>query len=100
MLFQMLGIFADYERAIIKERVRAGLARAKAQGKTLGRPRVEDEDTKQRIRKLRAEGWGMLKIATEVGCGTGRVLRVLDPVTWEAKREAKRRSSAKLKATA
>ena len=37
-LFQMMGVFAEFERAMIQERVRAGLERAKAQGKTLARP--------------------------------------------------------------
>jgi DNA invertase Pin-like site-specific DNA recombinase len=37
-MFQMLGVFSEFERAIIRERVNAGLARAKAQGKKLGRP--------------------------------------------------------------
>jgi DNA invertase Pin-like site-specific DNA recombinase len=38
-MFQMLGVFAEFERAMIKERVRAGLARARSEGKTLGRPK-------------------------------------------------------------
>ena len=37
-MFQMLGVFAEFERSIIQERVRAGLRRAKAEGKKLGRP--------------------------------------------------------------
>jgi DNA invertase Pin-like site-specific DNA recombinase len=37
-MFQMMGVFAEFERAIIQERVRAGLARAKSEGKQLGRP--------------------------------------------------------------
>jgi DNA invertase Pin-like site-specific DNA recombinase len=39
-MFQMLGVFAEFERSIIQERVRAGLRRAKAEGKRLGRPRM------------------------------------------------------------
>ena len=39
-LFQMMGVFAEFERAMIQERVHAGLARARKQGKTLGRPKV------------------------------------------------------------
>jgi DNA invertase Pin-like site-specific DNA recombinase len=39
-IFQMLGIFAEFERAMTQERVRAGLARARADGKTLGRPKI------------------------------------------------------------
>ena len=38
-MFQMMGVFAEFERAMIQERVRAGLARAKDEGKTLGRPK-------------------------------------------------------------
>jgi DNA invertase Pin-like site-specific DNA recombinase len=38
-MFQMLGVFAQFERAMVRERVNAGLARARAQGKTLGRPK-------------------------------------------------------------
>jgi DNA invertase Pin-like site-specific DNA recombinase len=40
-LFQMLGVFAEFEAAMIRERTRAGLARARAQGKRLGRPPVK-----------------------------------------------------------
>src|SRR5262249_53751283 len=36
-MFQMMGVFAEFERAILQERVRAGLARAKSEGKRLGR---------------------------------------------------------------
>ena len=41
-LFQMLGVFAEFERAMIVERVHAGLRRAKAQGKTLPMPQYRD----------------------------------------------------------
>jgi DNA invertase Pin-like site-specific DNA recombinase len=39
-MFQMLGVFAEFERAMIQERVCAGLARAKAEGEQLGRPKI------------------------------------------------------------
>src|SRR3712207_4268150 len=39
-MYQMLGVFAEFERAIIVERTKAGLARARAQGKKLGRPEI------------------------------------------------------------
>jgi DNA invertase Pin-like site-specific DNA recombinase len=39
-MFQMLGVFAEFERAMIAERVRAGLARARSEGKRLGRPPI------------------------------------------------------------
>src|SRR4029450_5368947 len=42
-MFQMMGVFAEFERAMIRDRVNAGLARAKAEGKTLGRPKIADK---------------------------------------------------------
>src|SRR5215510_12087957 len=39
-LFQMMGVFAEFERSMIQERVRAGLRRAVSEGKQLGRPRI------------------------------------------------------------
>ena len=58
-LFQMMGVFAEFERAMIRERVNAGLARAKAQGKKLGRPRRDDAKRLAAIRKLRDQGVGI-----------------------------------------
>ena len=75
-LFQMMGVFAEFERAMMRDRIKAGLARARAQGKRLGRPPVSPE-VEQAIRDARAEGKGMLKIARELGVGTATVQRVL-----------------------
>jgi DNA invertase Pin-like site-specific DNA recombinase len=75
-LFQMCGVFAEFERAMIQERVKAGLARAKASGKTLGRPKVSAEIEEQ-IRALRASGKGMISIARALSVGGGTVQRVL-----------------------
>ncbi len=75
-LFQMMGVFAEFERAMIQERISAGLQRAKAEGKKLGRPRISQE-TEQAIRTARAQGKGILKIAREVGVGTATVQRVI-----------------------
>jgi DNA invertase Pin-like site-specific DNA recombinase len=58
------------------DRVNAGLARAKANGKVLGRPKVKPA-VEQRIRHLRAQGMGMLKIGRTLGVGTGTVQRVV-----------------------
>lgn len=74
---QMAGVFAEFERAVIVERVHAGLARARAQGKTLGRPTNVTRKTEHRIRELAANGMGKLKIGRTVGCGTSTVQRVL-----------------------
>ena len=75
-LFQMTGVFAEFERAMIQERVKAGLERAKAQGKVLGRPKVS-KTVERKILKARKQGKGMLRIAREVGCGTGTVQRIV-----------------------
>ena len=74
-LFQMLGVFAEFERAIIQERVRAGLARARANGKVLGRPKVS-AGTHDAIRKALASGQGIRKVAAMIGVGVGTVQRV------------------------
>src|ERR1700680_1343181 len=47
-MFQIMGVFAEFERARIQERVRAGLRRARDEGKQLGRPRLP-ADLEQRI---------------------------------------------------
>lgn len=75
-MFGMLGVFAEFEREMIRERVNAGLARAKAQGKTLGRPKT-DAAAIERIRALRADGMGMVRIAKTIGCGVSVVQRVV-----------------------
>jgi len=79
-LFGMMGVFAEFERGMIQERVRAGLARAKAKGtksgNAIGRPSVSAA-IEDRIRELRAGGMGMLRIAREAGCGVSVVQRVV-----------------------
>jgi DNA invertase Pin-like site-specific DNA recombinase len=62
-LFGMLGVFAQFERALIKERVNAGLARAKAQGKVLGRPQEHDDKKRTAVLKARTSGDSYGKIA-------------------------------------
>ena len=71
----MLGVFAEFERAIIVERVRAGIARARAEGRHLGRPRINGE-TEQAIRAALTEGKGIRKVAREFGVGTSVVQRI------------------------
>ena len=75
-LFQMCGVFAEFERAMIQERVKAGLARARAQGKVLGRPRVSAR-VEATVRALRAKGRGIHAIAREAGVGVGTVQRIV-----------------------
>jgi DNA invertase Pin-like site-specific DNA recombinase len=75
-MFQMCGVFAEFEREMIRERVNAGLARAKEKGVQLGRRRVQPA-IEARIRQLKADGMGILKSGRTVGVGTSVVQRVL-----------------------
>jgi DNA invertase Pin-like site-specific DNA recombinase len=79
-MFQMLGVFAEFERGIIRERVNAGLARAREKGVKLGRPRI-DPKIESRVRQLRKKGFGILKIGRELGIGTSTVQRVVGPMS-------------------
>lgn len=74
-MFQMLGIFAEFERSMIRDRVNAGLARAKAKGVILGR-RKTDLETENAIRATLATGTGILKTAKLHGVGTSVVQRI------------------------
>ena len=76
-MFQMMGVFAEFERAMIQERVRAGLARARSEGKRLGRPPIPAE-TERAIRAALAKKKraGLRKIAAVLGVGVGTVQRV------------------------
>jgi DNA invertase Pin-like site-specific DNA recombinase len=75
-LFQMMGVFAEFERAMIQERVRAGLDRARAQGKTLGRPTIDPRKMKAIAADLQAGGAGIIKLAKRHSVGVGTVQRI------------------------
>lgn len=78
-MFGMLGVFAEFERAMIVERVRAGLARAKAQGtrsgRAIGRPKLGAERI-EAVRSLLADGVSIRATAAKLGLGLGSVHRV------------------------
>lgn len=76
-MFGMLSIFGEFEAAMIRDRVNAGLDRARAAGKRLGRPPISEEKI-QKIIAARETGLGMKRVAKEVGVGVGTVKRVLD----------------------
>ena len=70
-MFQMCGVFAEFERGILSERVKAGLRRAREEGKALGRPfKVANV---QAILKDRAMGKTIRKIANEHNLSVGKV---------------------------
>jgi DNA invertase Pin-like site-specific DNA recombinase len=74
-MFQMMGVFAEFERAMIQERVRVGLARAKDEGKQLGRPPIAPE-LENRIREARAGGLSVRKTAERFGVAPDTVQRI------------------------
>ena len=66
LMFQITGAFAEFERSLIRQRVYAGLKRAVANGKTLGRPRNNPEAI-DKARELLGTGLGINKVARQVG---------------------------------
>jgi DNA invertase Pin-like site-specific DNA recombinase len=86
LLFQMVGAFAEFERALIQERVRAGIARAREHGTKSGKPigrargsEASDADVLKLRAQRRASGQphGILSIAQALGLGTGTVQRIV-----------------------
>jgi len=89
LLFQITGAFAEFERSMIRQRIRAGLSVIKEKiardGKfvsrtgrvrrKLGRPGAEPDKIEQARREL-AKGLGIVKVAREVGLGVGTVHRL------------------------
>lgn len=75
-MLNMCGVFAEFEREMIVERVNAGLRRARAQGKRLGRPTV-GHHVEAAVRQLRRRGSGIKAIARELNIGVSVVQRVV-----------------------
>jgi DNA invertase Pin-like site-specific DNA recombinase len=76
-MLTIMAAFAEFEREMIRERVKAGMAAAKARGKRLGRPRVVFDRGK--VATLSARGYSVRRIAVKLGVGAGTVHRVLRP---------------------
>ncbi len=72
----LLAVFAEFEREILCERVRAGLAQARKQGKRLGRPRSAALKADQ-VRQLTSEGFSQAEIARRLRIGRTSVRRLL-----------------------
>jgi DNA invertase Pin-like site-specific DNA recombinase len=76
LFFHVIGSFAEFEREMIVERVRAGLANARAKGKRLGRP-AGDPSAGTRIAALKSEGLSLRKIAAREGLSPSGVRKIL-----------------------
>lgn len=73
LMFQIIGAMAEFERSLIRERVRAGLQQARCKGTRLGRPtRVWLDKTEPQVRRLRSEGksWQHVSQLTRIPVGT------------------------------
>ena len=77
-MFQMMGVFAEFERSMIHERVMVGLARARAEGTQLGRPAkvAGNAAMVKALRAARGAGKSIRTIAREQGVGIGTVSRL------------------------
>ncbi len=75
-MFGMLSVFAEFERGIIRERVNAGLARARTKGVILGRPRLSDT-VKASAREAKAEGLSIRAISEKLNISVGSVHKAL-----------------------
>ena len=73
----MLAVFAEFERSILKERVRAGIIEARSKGKAHGRPRTAS-NKKEEVRKLFSKGMSKSEIARRVKIGRTSVIRLLN----------------------
>jgi len=76
-LFQMLGVFAEFERGIIRERIMAGIARARTEGKHFGRQGYPTEMVKQ-ARALRRRGNTVREIMQKMSVGSSFVQRAIN----------------------
>ncbi len=75
LLTHIMGAFAEFERELIRERVKAGLEKARSDGKHLGRPRVVVD--RDKVRRLRREGRSLRFIARKLGASHGTIQRLL-----------------------
>jgi DNA invertase Pin-like site-specific DNA recombinase len=78
MIFSIFSALGEYERELIRERINAGLARAKAEGKKLGRPSVADSpQVIASVKLLRQNGASIHKIARDLKIGVGTTQKIL-----------------------
>jgi DNA invertase Pin-like site-specific DNA recombinase len=74
--FHLLGALGQFERELIKERINAGIANARAKGKHMGRPRTLTEEQIKVAREMRQSGTGVMAIARILGCSRHAIYRV------------------------
>ena len=77
MVFGVFSALGEYERELIRERINAGIARARADGKKLGRPTNVNDSVRASVRLLRDRGLSIHKIAKHLRIGVGTTTRIL-----------------------
>ena len=77
MLFQMVGVFSEFEREMISERVKLGLQRVKSNGKKLGRPKRINANIQTEVMKLSAEGKSLTAIAKTLSISKTSAYRII-----------------------
>lgn len=87
-MFQMVGVFAEFERELIRERVLAGQRRAKAKGKHIGRRSRFSKDDKARVAFELDLGRKPGDIADEMGCGRTTIYRLAQEYRDEQRQQA------------
>ena len=77
MIFGIFSSLAEYERELMRERINAGLRRAKAQGTKLGRPSKMNDAVRTSVKMLREKGIGIKEISKKLEIGIGTIYSVL-----------------------
>lgn len=75
-MIALLSVFAEFERDMIRERVKAGIAQARAEGKPHGRPRTASTKAAE-VRRLYNKGWNKSRIERELGISRGSMIGML-----------------------
>ncbi len=73
----MLAVFAEFERSILKERVKAGIIEARSKGKAHGRPKTAS-NKKEEVSKLFSQGMSKSEISRQLKIGRSSVIRLLN----------------------
>lgn len=76
MTLSSFSALGEYERSVIIERIRSGIARAKMKGRKFGPPRVRGDEVRERMLELRTARMTVREIAQTVGIGTGSMWRI------------------------
>ena len=77
-ILMILTVFAEFERGVIRERILASHSRARAEGKTIGRPSMLNDGLISSVKFMREKGLGIKRIAKELGIGVGTIYKAIE----------------------